>query len=65
VELDEENSNSFRKTVLGSNILNENHVLQHVVKRNTWFGCYCDNDNEYSLVGCTGYQYFSTLSLSI
>lgn len=54
--IDEENNSTCRvkKTVLGSNILHENHSLQHVVKRDTWFGCYCDNNNEYSLVGCTG-----------
>ena len=44
--------NTVRKTVLGQNILHDNHVLQHVVKRDTWFGCY-NKDTEFSLVGCT------------
>lgn len=42
-----------RKTVLGQNILEGNHVLQHVVRRDTWFGCYNDDNTEFSLVGCT------------
>ena len=57
--IDEEYNNNnnitgkVKKTILGQDIFKENHVLQHVVKRDTWFGCYCDNDNEFSLVGCT------------
>jgi len=50
--LDDDNENPIRKTVLGQNIL-EDHVLQHVVRRDTWFGCYNDDNVEYSLVGCT------------
>lgn len=55
---DGNNNSTIRKTILGQDFLNSNQVLQHVVKRNTWFGCYCDDnnndsDNKFSLVGCT------------
>ena len=50
--VDHDINNPVRKTILGQNILEENQVLQHVVKRDTWFGCYNEN-TEFSLVGCS------------
>lgn len=66
VELIEE-TKSFKVTVLGPNILN-NEKLQHIVPAGVWFGSYFVNEDEYlkervyehkskddvySLVGCT------------
>ncbi len=45
VELDDE-TKSYRETVLGNNFF-KNEVVQYVVKKNTWFGAYLITNEEY------------------
>lgn len=42
----------YRETILGQNIMN-GEVQQHVVKGDTWFGCFPAVDTAFSFVGCT------------
>jgi uncharacterized protein len=52
IELVPDSDQMYRETVLGNNILG-GEAVQHVVKGNTWFGCYPAVDTEFSFVGCT------------
>ena len=52
IELCDDNDSMFKLTRLGSDIV-AGEIPQYVVKGDTWFGCYPDDDVEYSFVGCT------------
>jgi uncharacterized protein len=52
IELVPDSPLMYRETILGQNILN-GEVQQHVVKGDTWFGCFPAEDTEFSFVGCT------------
>ena len=51
VEMDEA-TGEMTKTVLGANVLNDEHV-QHTVKAGIWFGSYPNEGTPFSFVGCT------------
>lgn len=42
----------IKKTLLGSNIVN-NELVQYTVPKDTWFGSYSNEGTEYSFCGCT------------
>ena len=52
IELVSDGNQMYRETILGQNIL-EGEVQQHVVKGNTWFGCFPCDGTAFSFVGCT------------
>jgi predicted cupin superfamily sugar epimerase len=52
VELNENEVNHCKLTVLGQNIFG-NELVQYTVKANTWFGCYSNPGSKFSFVGCT------------
>jgi uncharacterized protein len=52
IELTKDSEAMYRETILGNDIAS-GQILQYVVKRGTWFGCFPAEGSAFSFVGCT------------
>jgi predicted cupin superfamily sugar epimerase len=43
---------NYSEAIIGNNLDNYEH-LQFTIKRNTWFAAKVNNENSFSLLGCT------------